>query len=199
MFYSGKHWSEPWEGEVSPSASLRDPETLTEIRSGGQPFAFHVKDTKGNDINFSQDKFSGKVSIVQIMGSWCPNCTDESRLLKDLYNKYSSRGLQVIPVGFERSDDFKTSAKALKEQAKELGLPYDVFVGSGKGKAKAEETFPMLEHVLSFPTSIIIDKNGSVRKVITGFYGPGTGEYYYRQAERLELLIQQMLAEEVVR
>ena len=36
----------------------------------------------------------------------------------------------------------------------------------------------MLNHILSYPTTIFIDKKGSVRKIHTGFNGPATGKEY---------------------
>jgi hypothetical protein len=45
-------------------------------------------------------------------------------------------------------------------------------------KAEAAKTLPMLNKVLSFPTTIFIDRKGIVRQIHTGFSGPGTGIYY---------------------
>lgn len=195
VFYSGKHWSEPWNARLDSTARLRDPETLTFLKPGVQEFSFGVKNLKGDSVSFAKENLQGKVTLVQIMGSWCPNCTDESMLLKSLYEKYSSLGLQVIPVGFERSEILEENARVLGDQFRELGIPYPVYLGAGKGKTKAEETFPMLNHVMSFPTCIFVDKKGEVRKIHTGFYGPGTGDYYYRYAEHIDMFVKNLLDE----
>jgi thiol-disulfide isomerase/thioredoxin len=194
-FFSGKHWDEPWNGRLDPGAHIRDPESLTTLIDGADEFNFRVQNLEGDSVSFDTHKLEGKVTVVQIMGSWCPNCTDESLLLKQLYEKYSSLGLQIIPVGFERSENPEQNARVLGAQWEELDMPYPVYLGAGKGKSKAEETFPMLNHVMSFPTCLFIDKSGVVRKIHTGFYGPGTGDYYYSYAERIELYIKQLLDE----
>jgi hypothetical protein len=103
--------------------------------------------------------------------------------------------LQIVPVAFERDDDFQRSVLQVKRQFAELGLPYVPYFGGRSGKDEASRVFPMLNRVMSFPTTIIIDKKGQVRKIHTGFYGPGTGDYYRRNAEKLKSFIQQLLEE----
>ena len=116
-------------------------------------------------------------------------------MLKQLYAAHSNQGLRIIPVAFERSEDRAESARILRAQWDELSIPYPVYLGAGKGKGKAEQTFPMLNHVMSFPTCIFVDKKGQVRKIHTGFYGPGTGDYYDHYVERLEMFVQKLLSE----
>lgn len=198
MFYSGKHWSEPFIGTKNYQAKLSNPDSLTVISNGAQkPFEFKVISTNKDSVVFDASKWNNKVSIIQLFGSWCPNCTDESRFFKELYEKHGAQGLQVIPVAFERGDDFEKNLEIVGQQFKEMHIPYEPFfgVGNGSGKARASETFPMLNHVMSFPTAIIIDKKGVVRKIHTGFYGPSTGEYYTQYTSEMNAFIHQLLAE----
>jgi thiol-disulfide isomerase/thioredoxin len=197
-FYSGKHWSEPWEATINEKATLTDPETLTTIsEKAKQDFQFVVLSEQKDSLQMNADKWRGKVTIVQLFGSWCPNCTDESKFFKELQSSRQEQGLQIIPVAFERGDNHAEHVKNVNQQFKELGITYPAYygVGDGIGKAKAEITFPMLNHVMSFPTSIIIDKNGVVRKIHTGFYGPSTGEYYERYTARMVSFVDQLLNE----
>jgi hypothetical protein len=53
----------------------------------------------------------------------------------------------------------------------------------------------MLNHVISFPTTIIIDKKGKVRNIHTGFSGPATGDYYLDYITEFNHLIDELLAE----
>lgn len=61
-----------------------------------------------------------------------------------------------------------------------VGIKYPILLAQTgtNSKTKAGEKLPMLNHVLSYPTTIFIDKEGQVRKIHTGFNGPATGEKY---------------------
>ena len=55
----------------------------------------------------------------------------------------------------------------------------------------------MLNHIISFPTALVIDREGKVAYVHTGFSGPGTGKYYTQFVDEFTEMIQQHLAKEV--
>jgi thiol-disulfide isomerase/thioredoxin len=195
MFYSGKHWSEPWNGRLDELAKLKDPDSLTWVKDGEKQIAFDVRNENGDTVAFGEDSFRGRVSIIQLFGSWCPNCTDESIYMKELFQKYSSQGLQIIPVAFERGEDFARNTRVVKQQFKELGLPYSPYFGGQSSKDEAGRVFPMLNKVMSFPTLIMVDRNGIVRKVHTGFYGPSTGDYYHEHTAKIDAFLEQLLQE----
>jgi thiol-disulfide isomerase/thioredoxin len=194
-FHSGKHWTEEWNGNLNPNAKLRDPDSLTFIKNDNNEIKFRVRTHNGDSVVFDKNAFMGKVSIVQIFGSWCPNCTDESRFLKEIYTQYASQGLQIIPVAFERAKDFETAKHNVTRQFREIGLPYPPYFGGISNKGAASHVFSDLSKVMSFPTTVFIDKQGKVRKIHTGFYGPGTGEYYIRHTEMLEMFVKQLILE----
>lgn len=194
-FYSGKHWNEEWNATLDPEAMLHDPDSLTFLKNTDDTFNFKVRATSGDSIEFGTSSFADKVTIVQLFGSWCPNCTDESRFLKQLYSRYQAQGLQIVPVAFERGDDFKVSRKNVQLQFSELGLDYPAYFGGTANKSYASIVFSDLSEIISYPTTLFVDKKGRVRKIHTGFYGPGTGDYYRHHTEMLELFVQQLLAE----
>jgi hypothetical protein len=105
-----------------------------------------------------------------------------------MYEKYSGQGLQVVPVSFERGTDKKVSFTRINSQAKQMALPYPVYLGSGADSPQkaAAIVFSQLNHVMSFPTLILIGKDGLVKKVWTGFYGPGTGVHYIEHTKEIE-------------
>ena len=61
---------------------------------------------------------------------------------------------------------------------------------------EAAKTLPMLNHVMSYPTSIFLDRAANVRNIHTGFTGPGTGDLYTRFVEQYTAFIEQLLEEE---
>jgi thiol-disulfide isomerase/thioredoxin len=190
-FYSGNHWQEEWFGKLNSRAKLRNPDSLTFVKEEKIPFAFSVKNTTGDTVMFDSTDFAGKITIVQLFGSWCPNCTDESVFLKDLYKKYHSSGLEIVPIAFERSDEFAPAMAFVKEQFSQLELEYDPYFGGKKGTAS--EVFPMLSKILSYPTLLIVDQHGQIRKIHTGFYGPGTGDDYVRNCGELTHFVESLI------
>jgi thiol-disulfide isomerase/thioredoxin len=111
------------------------------------------------------------------MGSWCPNCLDESLYLKDQFEKYHEQGLEVVGLTFERARNYETALKRAKKMERDLKLPYPILLAGATRKDNAAELLPMLNHIMSYPTSIYLNKNHKVVKIHTGFAGPGTPLY----------------------
>tara|TARA_B110000503_G_C7142246_1_gene411379 strand:+ start:915 stop:2168 length:1254 start_codon:yes stop_codon:yes gene_type:complete len=195
VFYSGTHWKENWVAQKNNSAELRNPNNLTFIKEGYDGLSFNFPNANGDSISLNDKKFENKPIIVQIMGSWCPNCLDETRYLSALYNKYNRQGLEVIALAFERT---RTKEKAFENVARlkeRTGANYTFLLGGATREDKATEKLPMLNHIMSYPTAIFIDKNKKVRRIHTGFYGPSTGKFYSDFVIETELLVEEMLRE----
>lgn len=196
-FYSGNHWSEPWSGKLDPNATLRNPYSLTYLINEDE-FSFTAMSLDGEITQFNEVNTQGHVTIVQIFGSWCPNCLDESLFFKQLYNSYNHQGLQIIPVAFEKDTDFNSNVIRLKKYASDLNLPFASYLGGSASKADAAKIFPMLNTISSFPTTLFIDKKGKVRRIHTGFYGPGTGTHYERYISDTRNFIEDLLKEDLM-
>lgn len=176
-FYSGKHWKEPWEAIKNEEAILRDAETLTYLKEGYEGVEFAFPNAKGDTVSLQDEHYKNKVVIVQVLGSWCPNCMDESRLYASMYNQYKDKGLEIIGLAFERPDEPEKVAAILNRYKNQMGINYEILWAGKASKKEAAEKLPMLNHVMSFPTSIFLDKNGIVKKIHTGFSGPATSTY----------------------
>lgn len=196
QFYSGTHWQESWRASRDDQFELTNPDSLTFIKPGYNGLAFRFPNLDGHFIDFPSAQYEGKVVIVQIMGSWCPNCMDETAYLKSVYDQYHRQGLEIISLCYERSDVFEQSVKSVNKHKTHLAAEWEFLIaGSSSNKNQAAASLPMLNHVMSFPTSIYIDRRGVVRKIHTGFYGPGTGSYFTRFAEMNSSFIEKLLAE----
>ncbi len=178
IFYSGKHWQEPWVAVRSDSITLADSEKLTFLNDGYDNFDFKFLDENGDSLGLSDNKFLGKTVIIQIMGTWCPNCMDETIFLSEIYDKYHDKGLEIIAIDYELRNDFEVFKKNVTKLKKDLGVRYNFVFGGPAKKSVASKTLPMLNHILSYPTTIFIDKNRNITKIQTGFNGPGTGNIY---------------------
>ncbi len=178
IFYSGKHWQEPWQAERNDQFQLADMDTLTYLKEGYEQLEFAFADENGDTVRLRDERFKGKVLIVQIMGTWCPNCMDETVFFVDLYQKYKDQGLEIIAIDYELKNDFETFLQNIKRMKDDLGVEYITLFGGPAKKSEAAKTLPMLNHILSYPTAIYIDRNGEIQKIQTGFSGPGTGAIY---------------------
>ncbi|MBP7408113.1 MAG: TlpA family protein disulfide reductase [Flavobacteriales bacterium] len=195
-YMSGVHWQEHWVAVRDANYELRDPDSLTTLREGYGMVDFRFPDLEGNMVARSDEAFRGKPMMVQVMGSWCPNCVDEARLLSEVHGKYHVRGLEILAIAFEKYEDPDQAIGALKRFKKTLGVPYPVLYGGAASKEVAGSKLPFLDHLMSYPTCIFIDRNGMVRRIRTGFYGPGTGEHHEHYKRNLDAFIETLLDEE---
>ena len=196
-FRSGIHSQEPWYAIRNEAFHLRDPDSLTFLKEGHEMVALRLPDLDGRSISPMDDPYKGHVRMVQVMGSWCPNCVDETVLLTELYDQYHQQGLDVFAVAFERYPEKDKAIASLKRFKDRLRVKYDVLYGGESRKEVASEKLPFLDHIMSYPTCIFIDRAGKVRRIRTGFYGPGTGEHYLNYKRNLKAFIEKMLAEPV--
>jgi len=192
VFNSGSARSSAWRAVRNENFTLPDPETLTFLKEGYDKLEFTFPDLTGNNVSLSDAKYQNKVVIVQIFGSWCPNCMDETRYLASLYDKYHDQGLEIIALAYEQKQNDEAIA-AISRFKKDLNANYDFLLAGPADKTAAARTLPMLNRILSYPTAIYIDRQGKIKKIYTGFSGPGTGEKYHQFAAETEKFILQLL------
>lgn len=194
-FYSGAHHYEPWLAKRNEKFELRNPDSLTYLKPGYTGIDFNFRNTEGKSVSLKDERYRNKVVIVQIMGSWCPNCMDETKFLAPFYDRYQPKGLEIVALAFERTDDFAKAVSNIERSKKRFGAKYEFLITMKTGKDQASEALPMLSSVMAFPTTIYIDKKGRVRKIYTGFNGPATGAAYTKFAEDTERFVEKLLAE----
>ncbi|HVW94549.1 MAG TPA: TlpA disulfide reductase family protein [Mucilaginibacter sp.] len=196
--YSGFTGTDKWTAVKNPNAKLPDAYSLTYLKPGYKKIAFTFPDINGHKVSLSDPRFKNKVVIVQIMGSWCPNCMDETNFIVNsgYYKKYHPKGLEVVGLAYERTTDFKKSQRTLKQLKDHFNIPYPLLItGYTPTKGDPMKSLPMLADFKGFPTTIIIDKKGNVRKIHTGFNGPGTGAHYTEFVVEFDKLTEDLLAE----
>ena len=193
QFLSGNHWKTDWIGFKNDNFQLEDPDSLTYMVK--DEFKFNFKTIDGADYSYPNEALNGKVTIVQILGTWCPNCLDETKFYKELHDKYHSQGLEIIGVAYEAPDNYEDQVKRIKRFSENKNVPYEILVGGMASKDISSKDFDMLNKITSFPTSIFINKQGEVIKIHTGFNGPGTGEIYEEYKIEINQLINRLLRE----
>ncbi|SHK85804.1 TlpA disulfide reductase family protein [Hymenobacter psychrotolerans] len=195
-FYSGKAGHETWTAVLDPNAKLPDANALTGMKPGQKRLDFKFPSIyEGGSISPTDPKYKGKVVVVQILGSWCPNCMDETNFLAPWYEKNKQRGVEIIGLGYERTTDQKVAAQKMLKMKERLNVGYDLAIAGEANKDAASQSLPQIQKVLAFPTTIFLDKKGEVRKIHTGFSGPGTGKYYEQEVAEFNKTINQLLAE----
>lgn len=196
-YFSGKTFHQSWVGTKDENASLPDASSLTYLKKGFDRIDFSFPDVNGNKISLQDDKFKNKVVILQLSGSWCPNCMDETKFLAPWYEQNKQRGVEMIGLAYERKDDFVYASNRVKKMIDKLGVTYDFVIAGTNDKAKAAETLPQLNKVVAFPTTIFIGKDGKVKKIHTGFSGPGTGKYYDQFIQHFNETVNELLNENI--
>jgi thiol-disulfide isomerase/thioredoxin len=192
QYFSGNHFHIPWKAERDDAYTLREPDELSRVttKEGNFPFAFI--DLEGAMVTHEDERFAGKPHIIQIMGSWCPNCMDETRFFNQLYSSYHKQGLEIVGISFERKEDMAEVRPALDRMIADLAIQYPVLFGGSLDSVNAR--LPQIDQFMSFPTSFFVDRHGKVRKVHTGFSGPGTSRYD-AYVQETKAFVEDLLAE----
>ncbi|GAA4497321.1 hypothetical protein GCM10023172_12080 [Hymenobacter ginsengisoli] len=195
-YYSGKSGHETWTATLDPKAKLPDADTLTYLRKGESRLNFKFPSiVQGASISPTDAKYKGKVVVLQILGSWCPNCMDETGFLAPWYAQNKQRGIEIIGLGYERSSDYNVAASRLLNMKKRFNIGYDIAVAGVSNKDSVAKSLPQLAKFLGFPTTIFLDKKGVVRSIRTGFSGPGTGKYYEEEKAHFNRTVDKLLKE----
>lgn len=169
-----------------------DPDLNTSIKDPSDPFRFSFPDLTGRVVSNSDARFRGKVVVVEISGSWCPNCHDEAPFLAEMYRKYGRQGLEIVSISFEEAEQLKDPTR-LRAFIKKYGLEFPVLLGGDPDEAKDKLT--QLVNWNTWPATVFIDRKGMVRGVHSGFPSAGSGELFRKAKEEFNVQVGRLLAE----
>jgi thiol-disulfide isomerase/thioredoxin len=169
-----------------------DPSRFTSVKDPTEPFRFSFPDLDGKIVSNTDPRFQGKVVIVAIGGSWCPNCHDETPFLVDLYKKYKKQGLEIVELSFEEEAQIKNPVR-VKAFNKRYGVEYTVLI---PGEPKdLNDKVPQGLNLNSFPTTFFLGRDGKVRSAHAGFAGKASGKFHLEMKEDITALVERLLAE----
>jgi thiol-disulfide isomerase/thioredoxin len=177
------------------AASLDGAGKQTAMRDSSQRFAFTFPDVDGNQVSLSDPRFRGKVVLVTLGGTWCPNCHDEAQFLVPFYREHREQGFEIVALMFERHGEFAKAARAVQGYRKDLGIEFPTLVAGLSETDQASKALPMLSGIYGFPTAILVDRNGAVRSIHTGFAGPATGRHHDEYVQEFREQVEQLLRE----
>ncbi|MET0536298.1 MAG: TlpA disulfide reductase family protein, partial [Steroidobacter sp.] len=201
---SGELEGDMWQGLAShskarakrnASASLEGAEFNTQLKADVQKFDFTFRDVDGKEVSLRDERFKGKVVVVTLGGSWCPNCHDEAVFLVPFYKEYQAKGVEIIALMFERHGEFERAAQAVRAYRKDLGIEFTTLIAGLSETEDASKALPTLTGVYGFPTTLTIDRSGVIRNTHVGFSGPATGRHYDEYVAEFRSLVDQLLAE----
>ena len=177
------------------SYELADSKSLTKLKDGVQSINFNFKDTNGKFVSLNDVQFKNKVVVVQILGTWCPNCLDETQFFLSYIEENPNEDLAFIGLSVEAAKTEEKAMKRIKNMIDKFNIPYPILLAQygGTDKEKFLQKIPMLENIISYPTTIIIDKSGLVNSIHTGFNGPATGQAYLDYKENFKTEIKGLL------
>jgi thiol-disulfide isomerase/thioredoxin len=169
-----------------------DPSRWTSVKDPSQPLRFSAVDLDGHTVTDSDSRFKGKVVLVNIMGSWCPNCHDEAPFLVELDHSYRKRGLQIVSLSFEDAEQLAHPDR-LRAFIKAYGIEYTVLLG-GEPSQLAEK-LPQAVNLNTWPATFFVGRDGLVRGAHAGFAGKATGTAHEELKAELRATVEKLLAE----
>src|SRR5690606_14552267 len=192
--YSGPSNHSKWQAKKDSNATLADAYSLTKLKKGYNTLSFEFPDTEGDLVSLSDERYKDKVVILQFLGSWCPNCMDETIYLNSFYEKYKEKGAEVLALAYERYAEPEKAKKAVTNLIDRFDMAYPVLL-TGYTNSQVLESLPEMESFNAFPSTIIFNKKGEVHSIHTGFNGPATGQAYVDYITQFEQTINELLAE----
>ena len=194
VFASGLRHLEPWSAIRDASASLDPTVAGMSLRPGHDSLRFQFADLDGRMISLRDDRFRDKVVIVQIMGSWCPNCMDETIFLSDYYRRNASRGIEVVALAYEYSTDAERARRSLMKFRDRFNVRYPMLITgvTSADSLRTEKTLPELTPIKAFPSTIFIGRDGKVKQIHAGFSGPATGLHHEAFKQEFDRIIREL-------
>jgi thiol-disulfide isomerase/thioredoxin len=176
-----------------------DPSRYTSVKDPTSPFHFAFPDLTGQIVSDTDPRFRGKVVLLTIGGSWCPNCHDEAPFLGELYAEYQARGLEIVALMFENDPDPKVYRPRVQAFIKRHGIKYSMLYAGTTNPTPTSKTIaeavPQLVNFGAYPTTILLGRDGRVRNVHAGFASPATGEEHVKLKREMREIVERLLAE----
>jgi thiol-disulfide isomerase/thioredoxin len=169
-----------------------DPEAHTRIKDPSEPFQFSFPDLAGHVVSNTDSRFEGKVLVIDVAGSWCPNCHDEAPFLQSLYRKFHGRGLEIVTLSFEEPEQYANPVR-LRAFVKDFGLEYTVLLAGTLDDMHAR--LPQAVDLDAYPTTFFVGRDGLVKGVHAGFAAAATGNFNTQLKQEFTATIEKLLAQ----
>jgi thiol-disulfide isomerase/thioredoxin len=176
-FHSGRHYLTNWTAKRDDNFTLINPNELTRMDED-IPLSFSFPNVDGEMISLQDEQYDGRPKLVQIMGTWCPNCREETEFIRDYLANNDVRDLEVITLAFEKyGKEDERSKASIRRYYENMKVSWPILLAGPADKDAALIALPMLSKIFSFPTLLFVDRDNKVKRVYTGFNGKATSKY----------------------
>lgn len=179
-----------FEAIKSDRAAMENLKTEIDLQ---QPIQFSLPNHLQQNLNFPSEKYRNKVVVLQVLGTWCHNCIDETQYLAQRSEMWKKQGVEIIGLSFERTDMEEKGRDNIRRLVERFNVKYPILLAGSPKPESLQKTFPQIKEMLGYPTTILIGKDGKVADVHVGFSGPATGKFYQQYQEEFELKIAKLL------
>ena len=186
---------EPFVARPKRAGAADDVVAIGEEKPPVDRIAFTFPDTAGKPVSLADPRFKGKVVVIAIGGTWCPNCHDEAAFLAPYAKKRRPEGLEVIGLQFEYGDDAVRAARQSQRFAARYGVDYPMLIAGSATPEGSKAALPAIGGVKIYPTTLFIDRHGKLRAIHTGYSGPATGALNAKAIAEFDALVSKLLAE----
>ncbi len=195
IFHAGLRSQTPFVAVRSTGRPHLTPPTEVTGADTSQAFHFAFPDLSGKLVSSDDPRFEGKVVLVDIFGSWCPTCHDAAPALVRLYRDYHARGVEVVGLAFEAIGDSAIDAPLVRRYRDKFGIPFPLLMGGVSDQEAVSAALPQLRGFTAFPTTIFLGRDGRVRRIHAGFYGPATGAQHQALVREFRREVEALLGE----
>jgi thiol-disulfide isomerase/thioredoxin len=196
IFHAGLRTQTPWIAVRSTGAPHLKAVTENTRADTTEQFRFAFPDLDGRLVTERDPRFEGKVVVVDVFGTWCPTCHDAAPELVRLYRRYRDRGLEIVGLAYEVSGDTAVDRRQVKRYREKFEIPFTLLLAGVNDTEAAGATLPQLKGFTAFPTTIFLGRDGKVRRIHAGFYGPATGAQHLKQVRDWEREVEGLLREQ---
>ena len=129
----------------------------------GEPAPILDLPLMGHDKHIVLSKLKGKIVYVDFWASWCGPCRQSLPLYEALYQRLSRQNFEILAVNLD--EDFKDAEKFLQRHP----VSYPVLLDPSGDSAKTWS-------VLAMPSSYLVDSDGNLANIYTGFKASHIGD-----------------------
>jgi thiol-disulfide isomerase/thioredoxin len=194
IFHAGLRSQTPFFATRSTGGAHLKPPTEVTTADTTTPFRFAFPDLTGTVVTNEDPRFKGKVVLVDVFGTWCPNCHDAAPALVDLYQHFHDRGFEIVSLAYEVSGDSAVDGQLVRRFRDKFGIPWTMLLAGINETEATAATLPQLQGFTAYPTLIFLDRTGRVRRIHAGFYGPATGDQYTKLRHDLVTYVEKLMS-----
>jgi thiol-disulfide isomerase/thioredoxin len=196
-FWSGDWWHEPWTATRDDDAQLPDmfAQTSAVSENALDELVFTNLEGEPTRVVDALNATNAPARIIEVFGTWCPNCADAGRELAALKDEYGDN-LGILGLAFELTDDHDRSSTQVKRYLERFGADWDVLIAGLNNKDAATKELAILDKVRAYPTTIFLNSDNEIVEIHTGFTGPATGDAYTEQHARYVSIIESLINDE---